>query len=791
MFLDFMLKGISKLYTMVTSAAALSAIVYRLTTFATKDLPHIAPQIAASLWSCKDLLSSSAESLKQNNEASVAVHRFRTQLSTLLQDRTVKGRWAAVVLVKAAVEAGGIETLSKSGPWVRNLLGVLKKPDPHSTRCLAVVTLTRLFMLTWDYPNLVREITTPALPTFVSTCLSNIGISRCSASELQTVLEAFATLVPRHPTIFRTNETQIRSILAAILSQTSSTPTGTYYRHGHQHVAQHLLVLLHYSAPKQDAAQKWDETLRSTLASAHATCNYLLRSVIEDWQSVTHVRPSVPANVLVQGDLKVEGDVSLGLSGWNGVYAGCERLLALVGIVRAHVLASSAGAVDVRLGQIADVLARLFSLRQPQGKHNTVQGNPQISKEEREAVYHVLPAVHLAATGLAGDVLHRFGSAAVSLVQPLLSQVGWVFEVECSDVALREAVYRFLQRCLNLHGLAFLKEDIVDVEGILKMCCQDLLAPVTRNASVVNAGAPTLQASGDRLSHPVKFRSLHLAASDLLRVALSKLSACYIPKRLRQLMDYTAALTEDKDALVASVLNPSASRGHSSLLPLLARYHAEDPEVEALLRPRMALIALQSSPDDVEHFNDYEDGMQDARKEYSDPYTTIHGAGSESDNEPTAGLLTALYQQEQSSAARAETDELYLASLQRKAHPPPDRSTEKRNANEEPAAEPSAKRLRASPMVEALLPTAASSLPEADSVTAAADVPATVTIDQPPSSFVTAPEPSQQTATLPAAPNIVNAVPGSSVDAGSDDSDFEMPPLTMEPDTDPEDDVDG
>ena len=165
-------------------AAILKQLTFRISSTPVAQLPRVAAQVSASLWACRDLLSSTAPSTKQNSDEGVTVHRFKTQLNTLLQDRTVEGRWSAVVLVKATVEAGGLEVLGKTSSWVKTLLTFLKKPDPSTTRSLAVITLVRIFMLTWDHANLVREITTPALPTFIATCLANIDNKRCSASEL-------------------------------------------------------------------------------------------------------------------------------------------------------------------------------------------------------------------------------------------------------------------------------------------------------------------------------------------------------------------------------------------------------------------------------------------------------------------------------------------------------------------------------------------------------------------------------------------------------------------------------
>ena len=797
--------------TLQDSTAALRAATFRLSLTPSKQLPYIAPQIAAQLWNCKDLLSSTADTAKQGNDASVTVHRFKTYLSTLLQDRTIEGRWSAVVLVKATIEAGGVEVLSKSNAWVRNLLGVLKKPDPPTTRNLAVITLTRIFMLTWDYSNLIREITTPALPTFISVCLSNAENKRCSASELQTVLEAFVTLMPRHPTIFRTNETQIRTLLTRIISASSSNVlSDVHYTKDQQAVAQHLLTLLHHCSPKQGAAEKWDETLKATVAAAHATCDRVFISIAETWKSNAGVQLSAPRSMLFHGEPELEGNDALGLNPWKGVFAGNERLVSLLDTLKSHLSTGSAGAVTVRLGQVVDLLVRVFSVRK-----GAMQTNNEVSKEEREAMLSDLPSVHVAAMRLVEAILRRFGSASASIVQPLLTDIISVFGAERSNVTLRTATYAVLTTVLHLQGPSMQRHDVVDVECIVKACCQDLLPTNEAVASVPSANVNgaygkqslasndlNLQASCVKASRPTSLTGLQKAAEALLPVCLSKLNPAYVPGRLRVFMDRTAILTEHKDALIASVLSPplkgSTDIMQTSLLPLLARQHALAPEVEALLRPRLPVIktghaaAREDAEEDDEDEDDMVNGVADGYVDQEDEAAD----GAQDGLEPTDGLLSALGQTEDV----AESEDLYSASPMRHsvedtsggasttqapaasaANAPP---SEKRRADAAPDNQRSAKRVQASPVAETLLPNAADSLPGLDLVTAQSHVPATVVAEQPPSSFVTAPEPSQQSITLPSAPvepSSAGTAQGSAYVASDDDmSDSEIPQLTME-----------
>jgi len=90
-----------------------------------KALPQIVSQLAAGLLDCSDVLSQHVHTGKERSETGVLVHKLKTRISSLLQDRSIEGRWSAVVLVKAVIELGGWEILRTSESWVRGLIGIL------------------------------------------------------------------------------------------------------------------------------------------------------------------------------------------------------------------------------------------------------------------------------------------------------------------------------------------------------------------------------------------------------------------------------------------------------------------------------------------------------------------------------------------------------------------------------------------------------------------------------------------------------------------------------------------
>ena len=760
-------------------AAILKQLTFRISSTPVAQLPRVAAQVSASLWACRELLSSTAPSTKQNSDEGVTVHRFKTQLNTLLQDRTVEGRWSAVVLVKATVEAGGLEVLGKTSSWVKTLLTFLKKPDPSTTRSLAIITLVRIFMLTWDHANLVREITTPALPTFIATCLANVDNKRCSASELQTVLEALITLLPRHPTTFRSAEKNIRDVLNRIISSTARSPASQHYLESHVQTAQKLLVLLHNCAPKQGAATKWDDTLKSTVNATHATCDRVFRSVVEDWRSVAGIQPSAPNQQLIAGEVEAESHDVVGLSGWKGIYEGGERLVALLGLLQAHIDNATALSATVRIGLITDLTTRLLNVTVPTaGRQEFVKPNNQVSRDERESLYSVLPKIHAATLQLIASLLNRFGAALMSVLPSLAEQLTWVFKAERANEQFRTVAYNTLRQILEFAGHTFGKDEISDITPFIAACCFDMLPeddrtrlPTSQNG-VQQSGSQTASQN----SKPAAIAITHLtavqvAASALLPVFLSNLDTKCVPRKLRASIDRTAILTKHKDALVASVLNPpinpSGTGAQASLLPFLAKLFPGDAEVEAIIRPRMPVLWTGKRSGADEDDEDEEEEVED-----------VEMNGMEAEDQPD--LLSALDAQLGKNPASGEEEPtIEEATVEEPTETTSTTTTSKRAAPSTPSPITPAKRLRASPVAESLMQTPApQNLPGPDPVTAKTPVPTTVVTRS-------ASKAKQQAVTLPAketAPATASAPTAAAAAATEEDdgSDFEMPPLTME-----------
>ncbi|KAF2756185.1 hypothetical protein EJ05DRAFT_539969 [Pseudovirgaria hyperparasitica] len=612
--------------------AILKAVTFRIHSTPVEQLPQCIPYLTGSLASCRQLLSSETKSnSKKASEADVALNRLRTQLSTLLQDRSIQGRWAAIVLVKCVISLGGWEVLQKCKPWVQNLLGTLSKPDPPTTKKLAIITLTRIFYLSKEYPTLVREVTTPSLTPFVTSCMSLVFPKTLSLVEqhtssqralLATVLEAFNTLLPRHPTIFRPFLTQINLLLSQCIAPTSPTKKALVPTLDAETVdaAQRLFVLLHFSAPKDKGPEEWFQSYDSTIKAAHSVADRVFRSIIEAWQSTTGRQNSVTVASFSE-DIRETGGGLLKSPPWHGIYAGGERLVGLLGLLRHFVTTNTTAPVDFRIGLLADLLSRILSLAVPYGRSanwgDGIQYNPQIGKDERNALFTLLPGIHIAAMEVLLSLVARFKSACLPFAHVSLEEVIGIFDAEKDVPLIRGAAYLATTALLDIAGRSLTKQTVTSLSSIVRPACLDLLPQAEKPSATAglekgHTNSTTKQNNGaanHSSTAQTSFPGLESAASNLLSAYLSTIHTSLMPVKVRSEIERIAVLLDNKDILLASILNPRAlqKKVTASLLPLAARLRPDDPALEGLLRPRMPAIRHYVGTDLLEDEEVYDD----------------------------------------------------------------------------------------------------------------------------------------------------------------------------------------
>lgn len=118
--------------TLLPAWNPLRSVTQLLATTPVQDLPKTVPFLASTISTCGAFLKEvdAQSQTKGSSEESVVRYKLKTQISTLLQDGGKEAQWAAVVLVKATVEAGGSSVLQASGSWVRALLRFLGVRGP-------------------------------------------------------------------------------------------------------------------------------------------------------------------------------------------------------------------------------------------------------------------------------------------------------------------------------------------------------------------------------------------------------------------------------------------------------------------------------------------------------------------------------------------------------------------------------------------------------------------------------------------------------------------------------------
>ncbi|KKZ66163.1 hypothetical protein EMCG_01140 [[Emmonsia] crescens] len=617
----------------MAAPSCLRAATHRLLTTPAKELPSIASYLATAFGDCGSILSAPQNQKKAPGESDTAllVQKLKARITSLLQDQNVEGRWTGVILVKAIIEAGQWEILRGCEAWVRSLLGILGRSDPLSTKKLCLITLTRIFRLTYPYQTLVREITTPSMPSFITSCLNLVSVKPIAGQArqlkrntplLETVLHVFVELLPYHPTIFRPFSSQIHGLILPFIG--SFGVPGSLSQSGVR-VAQQLFIALHQCAPKNTGGEEWLKACRSTISSIHQTSDHLFRGVVEQWESVDASlrQKSRPKNYNCPvGD---DGSDALGLPTWKGIYAGSERLESLLKLLTGFVSMPTSSTVSMPLGSMLDLSNRFVSVTSPSSDDDASQRgteiNPEVSREERESLWAELPKLHILTLDLLRAIVERFGLGSIAIAQSCLDQTLWAFEAGNSNIHIRISAYQVLNAILPIIGPSIAKSGVTSLASSVRSACQDLLPSATNTAAGVNQrpGGKTPAKPNPTTSNVDSFLNLNpkatidadrplpdlkAAAADVLTSLLMFLPTEHIPPYLRTEIDRIAIITSNESIMMASVLNPvpatSSRRNAPSIMPFLARSYPNTPGVESLLRPRMPILIGASKSNELE-----------------------------------------------------------------------------------------------------------------------------------------------------------------------------------------------
>ncbi|PNS15460.1 Transcription elongation factor S-II [Sphaceloma murrayae] len=667
--------------------AILRSISVRLSSVKTAHLPHVVASQVQSIKDCSTLLSSSGSSAQRNGDTGVVVHRFYTQIAALLQGRTVEERWSAAVLIKAVIENGGYEVLSRSKHWVAGLLANLRRPDPPTTRALYVTTVTRIFMLTWPYPSLVREVTTPSLAPFMKTCINNVSMRNRDERELIAVLESFRHLVSHHHTTFRTQVKDIQVLIdeALGLVDVDAAADIRATRPALVTSAARLAAAITACEPKNGQAISWENLMESLVTRAHRAADVVLSGVNED---IAPAAASDKTRIVRHFKTRPANDRVA------SIHMNSVQLTRSLEQISHFLFNDSVGPVSVQIHSLNSLLMRILACVQSSSdRGQQLRFGNDIGRDERDACIQSLPQIHVVVLQLLNALLNRYGPALGHLAHAYTSQVRWVFEAEIDHLDIRNAAYKALKTIVTTCGYALSKEGIEQIDPILKRACADIMLPAatsvamqgTQNGSQSKADGLLKQAPKQASKEMISLPGLRHSASALLQDAFANLPASLIQDSLRTVMDRTAILARLEKALAASILNPRMKQGSgtaASLLPFLAQLPVHSNVKEALLRPRMPVLqsgevstSLEAARDELQslvapslkHTDDAEQLQSAADEEVQNNHMQLHQELRESTKISASDSIAVSSHASITTGSKrgAEVDELAEESIKR------------------------------------------------------------------------------------------------------------------------------
>lgn len=590
--------------------SSLRAIANRLTVTPVEELPRICGFLANQLANCS--LESHFSDLKSSNSSSVAAHKLKTRIGSLLQDRSTSGRLTAAVLIKAVVENGGQNAVSTSESWARGLLGCLNKPDAIEIKKLYLITITRIFLLTQGHPHLLREITTPLLPHFIKSCLGLIKpaetqvsgkSTRAQSPLLDTVLTCWLQLLPQHATVFRPELTRIKAVCHGLLgAEGSSTAT--------RDLATRLLCLLLSCSPKNQFSQEWSNTAGNILNSAHDTADKLFRAVLEEYESNDSARQKSIGKQDFSKEPHLLGPDPLGLEPWKGIYQGSLRLSTLLTWLGTLLSTPTPQPVAIPAGAIIDLSARIAAVAVTTSAE-PVRYHKEASKDEREELRINLPLLNISCLHLLHTMCSTYGQALLPVYRTIAIQAMALLQDLSYHEGVRQSVYDlvgYLLQASNPNELALSRDTF---STLVTECCHDLKRgvpglDVQSNRNDATDGALTAKSTLGVTNAPgqnARSAPLSRKESDVYASAWTLLPKIFeygpislISRQLRAEMDRLSVLLDHREAMLASVMRPVLSKNgkanSASLLPFLARSAGNGLAVEALLRPRMPVIEV-------------------------------------------------------------------------------------------------------------------------------------------------------------------------------------------------------
>lgn len=521
-----------------------------------------------------------------------------------------------------------------------------QKPGAPAAKELCVVALTRVYSLLHSYQTLTREIATPTVASFVEACLQIIKAPasgkplRLPTALVETIIHALATLIPLYPSTLRPCVSHVREAIITYIAPTSSD--NSVVPQSLSRASKRLLISLHCTAPKNGSSDEWVKAFNGYINDCHTVADQVFRAVQESWESSVGYHSQAVSS---DGEPHGGGSAPDELPVWSGVIAGSERLVNCLGLVAQCFRSPTKTPVSVSLGAAMDLVSRISLLMPPiPGQEDRFQLNPAISREERDQLWSVIPDIHIAAFKLLLSMIQRLGRGSVPLARDMVDHLIRMFRATRHISHARKTAFTLARELLLVTGPTLDKMTVDSLGSLIQGCCRDLLdvagyAPEPKHDQAQSAngakgtkGKPAGNADAFLAPRATKATAAFIgidsahstAANELLTVLLSHLPQKHLGPDSRGLVDRTAILCRNKNAMLASCLYPykdNNGRYYPSILPFLIQQFPQDQEVEVLrsnLRapkassqdawdPRSGLEALLDEPAEEAPIRDFVD----------------------------------------------------------------------------------------------------------------------------------------------------------------------------------------
>ena len=562
----------------------LRSITHRLNSTPVHDLPNISFYLSTAVRRCLDSVQSPRS--KDVNDRASWIHKLKTKIGSLLQDRSAAGRLAGAILAKSFIEAPRTVSSSVFESWSRTLLGNLSKKDSPAQIRLYVLVLTRIYVLANDEATLRREVTTNLLPSFVDITLKLVQPKVVKNDKLEVVvlsyliepiLSSWTTILPLNPAIFRPFVNKIRATCIYLLCSESKSQLVVS-------ASCRMLCVLPQSSSKNIQAEVVG-FCNDTMESIHKLTDQIFDGVREPWVSAS--MSSLGSTEATSRSSREHEPVLAPLIRCKDRHQAVQRLEHSFELLR-HLLDFSAVPWTLPIASILNMLDRLSMLAESFYDETTdqpVELDVEIPLSERDALYLMMIKVSVAAV--------RFEYTLVDILQHVLVPVWrniWEhassFFLACQhDFQSRTEVYELLYRVVLVVGPALGGDEVDTVLSLISKCCEDL-------STTLLPGSDWYQHSSTSLIPPTT------KCQNLIGSVLNSIPTASLPHLLRTEIDRVAVLVNSHDLLLASTLNPPSQLGARtatpSLLPFLAQHAKQSLGSEALLRPRMPFISTMS-----------------------------------------------------------------------------------------------------------------------------------------------------------------------------------------------------